>query len=141
MSQCSACGDNPCGCVDEEPVGHFGFGDGPNGSYCDLDIENNVWVEGVVDLSANPPKRGICMLDSMTPAQVIYTLQRTPQARCDLPKVTSNPDLLTLLARVQLLPTGNAEDQAQSRLNANHETLPFYNVFRGNPPYKPGNSK
>ena len=133
-------GSTPSGGVPEcgDPTGP---GNGPDGSYCDLNIENNVWVEGVVDLSASPPKRGICMLDSISYDQMVYVLQHTPQARCDLPKVTSSPELLALLDRVKLLPTGNAADAANRHANANPNDLPFYNVFRGNPPYKPGNSK
>lgn len=142
MSQCDDCGCDVCECeTGGEPIGHFGFGAGPNGSYCDLNIENNVWVEGVVDTTATPPKRGICMLDTMDQSQVVYVLRRTPQARCDLPKVTSNPELLELLSRVPLLPTGNASDLAQKQFNANPQTLPFYNTFKGRPPFKPGNSK
>ena len=124
-------------CADDEGNtnnGPWGPGSGPNGSYCDLDIENNVWVEGVVDLSVNPPKRGICMLDTMTDTQVVYTIQHNPQSRCDLPKVTSNPALLELLNRVPLLSTQNPGDASQKRHN--QKGLAYYNVFRGRPPAK-----
>lgn len=99
-------------------------------TYCDLDIVDNVWVEGVVDLSQN--KRGICMLNTMTREQVIYVLQHNPRARRDLPRVTSNPDLLQLLAEVPLLPTINSGDVQQRK--AARQGLPFYTVFRGRPP-------
>lgn len=128
-------------CEPSPNEGPYGPGAGPNGSYCDLDVENNVWVEGVVDLAANPPKRGICMLDTMQEHQVSYVLRHDPKARCDLPKVTSNPYLLALLGRVGLLSTGVRSDSEQRRHNTKQGSLPFYNQFGGKPPYKPGNSK
>lgn len=99
-------------------------------NYCDLDITNNVWVEGVVDLSQN--KRGICMLNTMTREQVIYVLQRNPQARMDLPRVTSNQDLLTLLDQVPLLSTKNYGDIEQRK--SARQGLPYYTLFRGRIP-------
>jgi hypothetical protein len=132
--------DDPCNPSSPDD-GPWGPGNGPNGSYCDLNIEDNVWVEGVVDLSASPQKRGICMLDTMSRQQVAYVLQHDPRARCDLPKVTSNPQLLAYLDQVQLLPTGNHADAQQRRANSRPGGLPFYNQFGGRPPYKPGNSQ
>lgn len=97
---------------------------------CDLDVVDNVWVEGVVDLSKG--QRGICMLDTMSRKQVIYVLQHDPKAREDLPRVTSNADLLTLLSQVKLLPTGTAGD-VLTRSNVRNG-LPFYSQFAGKPP-------
>lgn len=99
-------------------------------TFCDLDVTNNVWVEGIVDVPAG--KRGICMLDSLTVDQVIYILEHDPQARIDLPKVTSNEALRRLVAEVPLLPRQDAADVEQS-LDA-RAGLPFYTVFRGQPP-------
>lgn len=97
---------------------------------CDLDIENNVWVEGVVDLAAN--KRGICMLDTMSKAQIIDVLQHNPRARDDLKKVTSNAELLELVEKV---PLHSVHSPSQSMQSGNVRAgLPFYNVFRGRPP-------
>lgn len=101
-----------------------------SGTYCNLDIVNNVWVEGVVD--PDNGKRGICMLDTMSKEQVVYVLQHDPKARDDLPKVTSNPDLLNLLALVPLLGAPSVESTI-SRQSA-RTGLPYYNVFRGNIP-------
>jgi hypothetical protein len=95
-----------------------------------LNIENNVWVEGVVDIAAN--KRGICMLDTMTREQVVYVLQHDPKAREDLPKVTSNPVLLEMLDTVKILRTDTLDEHLQ-RASARNG-LPFYNIFRGNAP-------
>lgn len=97
---------------------------------CDLDIENNVWVEGVVDVAAN--KRGVCMLDTMSKAQIIDVLKHDPKARDDLPKVTSNAEVLELLNTIPLLGTVSYSQSLQS--NQVKAGLPFYNVFRGQPP-------
>lgn len=99
---------------------------------CDLNVVNNVWVEGDVNLAAG--KRGICMLDSLTAPQIIGILKHDPRAREDLPKVTSNPDLLQLLADTRLLPSVEMGDALQSRANRNPAAIPFYSVFRGRAP-------
>lgn len=136
-------GSNPLGpdpseigydeCIGDPETGSSGSGGGSgaqNGTYCDLDIVNNVWVEGVVD-PANG-KRGICMLDTMSKEQVVYVLQHDPKARDDLPKVTSNQDLRNLLAMVPLLGAPSYESKV-SRQSA-RTGLPYYNVFRGQIP-------
>lgn len=125
----SGCSNNSSGGVDPEQVGQEQCEE-TRTTYCDLDIENNVWVEGVVDIPAG--KRGICMLDTMSASQVIHVLQHDPRARRDLSRVTSSPDLLALLDRVSLLPTGNPADDAQ-RQDA-RRGLPFYTQFAGRPP-------
>ena len=99
---------------------------------CDLDVRNNVWVEGVVDLDHG--MRGICMLDQLSERQIIGILQHDPKARDDLPKVTSSPELRQLLAQTKLLPGTELEEELQQRSNRNPAALPFYNVFRGRPP-------
>ncbi len=92
---------------------------------CDRDIENNVWVDGVVDVAKG--LRGVCLLDTMTQEQFIYVIQRTPQARLDLPKVTSNAELLDTLARTPLLPT------TTERTPQGTKYVPYYSQFRGQP--------
>lgn len=92
---------------------------------CDRDIENNVWVEGVVDVAKG--HRGICLLDTMTQEQFIHVIQRTPKARLDLPKVTSNVELLELLARTPMLPT------TTERVPPGTRYVPYYSQFRGQP--------
>lgn len=99
---------------------------------CDLDVENNVWVEGVVDVAAG--KRGICMLDLLSRPQIVDILQRDPRAREDLPRVTSNPELRDLVAVTKLLPARDVSEELQSRAARNPAAIPFYSVFRGRPP-------
>ena len=99
---------------------------------CDLDVVDNVWVEGVVNLSAG--QRGICMLDSLSRQQVVYILEHDPKAREDLPKVTSNPELLGLLATTRLLPAVEQGGELQSRANRNPAGMPFYSLFGGRAP-------
>lgn len=99
---------------------------------CDLDVENNVWVEGVVDLSKG--MRGICMLDGLSRAQIVSILEHDPRAREDLPKVTSNAELRELLANTRLLPSQTLDEQVQQSQNRNPAGIPFYTVFRGRAP-------
>lgn len=99
---------------------------------CDLDVENNVWVEGVVDLAAG--KRGICMLDQLSRPQIVDILQRNPRAREDLPRVTSNPELRQLVVETPPLPAKELSEEMQTRAARNPAGFPFYSVFRGRPP-------
>lgn len=101
-------------------------------TFCDLDVTNNVWVEGVVDVAAG--KRGICMLDTLTRPQVVDILRHDPRAREDLPRVTSNGELLQMLHDIHLLPRVEVADDLQSRSNRDPASIPFYSVFRGRPP-------
>ena len=89
-------------------------------SLCDGDTTNNQWFEG-----------NVCLLDSLSSDQVIYSIQRNPVARVDLKRVTTCPELLELLDRVPLLPTTEESDLEQRRFNQG-DSLPFYNLFRGN---------
>lgn len=99
---------------------------------CDLDVENNVWVEGVVDLAGG--KRGICTLDYLNRPQIVDILRRDPRAREDLPRVTSNPELRQLVVDTQLYPAKELSEDLQSRSARNPSSFPFYSVFRGRPP-------
>lgn len=99
---------------------------------CDRDVENNVWVEGVVDVAAG--KRGICTLDFLSRQQIVDILQRDPRAREDLPRVTSNPELRQLVAMTKLLPATDLSEELQSRAARHPAGMPFYSVFRGRPP-------
>jgi hypothetical protein len=97
-------------------------GEPPFRSFCDGQTEGNYWCED-----------GKCLLDDMYPwrkDQVIYILEHTPQARHDLPLVTSCPELLHLLEEVPLLPTTQEDDEMQNAMNKN-DSLPFYTLYRG----------
>ena len=99
---------------------------------CDLDVRNNVWVEGVVDLAHG--KRGICMLDTLSQAQIVSILQHDPRAREDLPKVTSNAELRQLVVDTKLLPAVELSEELQQKQNRSPAGIPFYTVFRGRAP-------
>jgi len=99
---------------------------------CDLDVEDNVWVEGVVDLAAG--KRGICTLDYLNRPQIVDILRHDPRAREDLPRVTSNLELRQLVVDTQLYPAKEPSEELQSRSARNPASFPFYSVFRGRPP-------
>lgn len=101
-------------------------------TYCDRDRKNNVWVEGIVDENGNG---GVCMLDTMSEAQVISVIECDDRARADLKKVTSNPRLLELAEIVERLPTEVPEDKLQSEVNRAADSIPFYSIFRGQPPF------
>jgi len=96
---------------------------------CDLDRRCNVWVEGADANGAG----GICLLDTFDECQVVNSLQKSQRAKDDLLKVTSNEYLRNLANTVPLLPTANEGDQLQKELNQN--SIPFYSVFRGQPPF------
>jgi hypothetical protein len=96
----------------------------------------NVWVErgsSPNDVTAT----GVCMLDSMTDAQIAYSLERDDQARADLLTVTSDPHLLELARTVPKLPKVEVTDAEQALLNQpnNVGSIPFYALFRGQPPF------
>jgi hypothetical protein len=110
---------DPCECPEEVPVA----------SYCNLDRTNNVWVEGVVDENG---EGGICLLDTMTESQIIYSLQRDETARADLLRVTSDPHLVELANTIPRLPTVEEGDKLQTSMNRNAQSLPFYTLFKGN---------
>lgn len=100
---------------------------------CDGDRTNNLWVEG-----GDPSKgTGICLLDTLTLPQVVYSLQHNPRAAADLLRVTSDPTLRELAITVPLLSTVNETDAEQAELNRHDEAgaIPFYAIFRGQPPF------
>lgn len=114
---------NPCGCP---------------GSKCDLyrPGDKNVWVErGCSSVDVNAP--GVCLLNTMSLAQVIYVIEHDDVARQDLLKVTSDPELINLAMTVPRLSTVQDDDKLQSDVNRNHTPAsnPFYSLFRGQPPF------
>lgn len=86
-------------------------------------------------MDVNAP--GVCLLDTMSDAQIIYVLERDWKAREDLLKVTSDPHLRNLVASIAMLPTTQEDDKLQTDLNRNHASAsnPFYSLFRGQPPF------
>lgn len=101
------------------------------GTYCDRDRKNNVWVEGADAEGVG----GVCLLDTMTEAQVVGVLQVDETARADLRRVTSDAYLHGLADRVPRLPEINEGDESQKTLNNNTDSIPFYAIFRGQPPF------
>lgn len=122
-AMCS-CNEVPCICACPPPPRPRTF--------CDRDRKNNVWIEGVVDENGNG---GICMLDTMSRAQVISVIECDPVARADLKRVTSDPCLLELAEQVQPLPTEEPGDVLQKEMGRQADSIPFYSVFRGQPPF------
>lgn len=116
------CEQNPCACETAPRPS----------TYCDRDRVNNVWVEGVVDENGNG---GVCLLDTLCESQVIGVLQVDETARADLKRVTSDARLLELAETVPRLPTEEAGDKLQREVNRNGDSIPFYSVFRGQPPF------
>lgn len=136
MSSCG-CSSSPCSCTDttcagvESPCGET-ENQGPAcfRSLCDGQRANNVWVEGSVDENG---EGGICLLDTMELDQIINSIQRDPQARVDLLSVTTNEYLHNLARTIPQLPGVNEGDELQKEMNQN--TIPFYSIFRGQPPF------
>lgn len=95
-------------------------GEGPPPTLCDGDTTNNCWVEG-----------NVCLLDTMSKQQIVYSIEHNPKARDDLARVTTCEEILQLLKDVPLL-SGVQEDDAQQRVLNQSDCLPFYTVYRGN---------
>lgn len=105
---------------------------------CDLYVQgsDNVWVErGINPGDENAP--GVCMLDDMCDSQIINILERDEKAREDLLTVTSDQHLLELARTVPRLPSVEQTDVEQALINQpnNPGSIPFYAIFRGQPPF------
>lgn len=127
---CACCNSSPCDCVRAVVPERV--------TRCDRYVPGteNVWVER--GCSANDvTARGVCMLDTMTDAQISYCLERDERARADLLTVTSDPHLLELARTVPQLPKVELTDVEQALLNQpnNVGSIPFYALFRGQPPF------
>jgi hypothetical protein len=138
------CRKNPCECGRGQP----GNPCEPDRrcTLCDLYVPGtpNVWVErgyfspdlftaGVPDYSVT----GICALDTLKEHQIINIIERDDRARADLLKVTSDPYLRKLALTVPKLPTQELVDAEQLNQNRPNEpsSIPFYAIFRGQPPF------
>lgn len=102
---------------------------------CDGNRANNVWVER----GPNPgdeDRIGICLLDTMSEAQVIYSVQRNDRARADLLRVTTDPRLLEIARTVPRLTTVELSDEEQRDMNRANTaaSIPFYAIFQGRLP-------
>jgi hypothetical protein len=106
-------------------------------------VTPNVWISkassgtGLVGPDAPENVPGICLLNTMTDTQIIYTLERDEKARADLQKITSDKHLLYLARTVPRLPVVEEADAQQALLNRPNEPAqnPFYAIFRGQPPF------
>jgi hypothetical protein len=127
------CQSSPCSCDGSNPECPT-----PAITKCDRYIPGtkNVWVERG-DTPNDVNALGVCMLDTMCEEQVIESLRRDEQAREDLLKVTSDPRLLELARTVPRLPVVETMDAEQAYLNRSNtaESIPFYAIFRGQPPF------
>lgn len=126
------CQTTPCACAPDAACPPIA------GTRCDRYVtgSKNVWVErGCSPNDVTAP--GVCMLDTMTDCQIIHSLERDDVARADLLTVTSDPHLLELARTVPRLPTVEETDVEQSLLNQsnNSGSIPFYALFRGQPPF------
>lgn len=106
----------------------------PQPTKCDRDTLNNVWLEKG---TGGENCAGICLLDTLTPAQVIDIVERDPKARADLLRVTSDPTLLDIARHTKPLPTAEEADLQQKWVNKDEApaSIPFYALFRGQPPF------
>lgn len=99
---------------------------------CDGNTKDNVWVER----GPSPGDEdciGICLLDTMSEAQVIHSVERDDQARADLLRVTTDPRLLEIARTTPRLLTEEWSDTTQKTVNRSSESIPFYSIFRGRP--------
>jgi len=125
------CQNTPCSCASAECPD-------ASKSRCDKFVPGmkNVWIERG-DSPNDVNALGVCMLDTMCDEQIIYVLERDEQARMDLLQITSDPHLLELARTVPRLPTVEQMDVEQAQLNQpnNSGSIPFYSIFRGQPPF------
>lgn len=130
MSSCG-CNTTPCSCSPApDPV----CPPESKPTKCDLfrPGDKNCWVE-----KGDETARGVCMLDTMEECQIIYAIQRDERARADLLRVTSDERLRELATTVPRLPKVEEEDAQQALVNRPNsaESIPFYAIFRGQPPF------
>jgi hypothetical protein len=80
---------------------------------------------------------GICLLDTLTEAQVIFSVERNDVARADLLRVTTDPRLREIAETTPRLPVTEQDDEIQNDVNRNNTaaSIPFYAIFRGQPPF------
>lgn len=91
-------------------------------SLCTGDIANNIWYQN-----------GKCLLDNLRYEQVEFVLQRNPNAKPDLLRVTDDPTLLQIARESSLVISDIQDNLTPYRvINNPKQTLPFYYVFRGN---------
>lgn len=94
---------------------------------CDGDRTDNIWFE-----PGPPGFPGRCILDELTFEQVYYVLQRVPQAKPDLLRITSDPVLIQLANDSRLITDEIESGQKATDLINRQGTLPFYTLMRGN---------
>lgn len=99
---------------------------------CDRDRHDNVWVERGTEGAV-----GICLLDTLTEEQVINVIEKDDRARKDLLRVTSDERLLEIARETKRLTTAEEADLQQKWVNRNETpaAIPFYGLFRGQPPF------
>lgn len=75
---------------------------------------------------------GKCKLDELTWEQLYIILRKVPQAKADLLRITSDPQLQRLARETRLESDEIEDDKAMAdRINKTN-TIPFYTQFRGN---------
>lgn len=89
---------------------------------CTGDLTNNIWFQC-----------GKCQLDLLRYEQVEFILQRNPNAKSDLLRITNDPVLIQIAMETRMI-TDDIEDNLipYRVINNPQQTLPFYYVFRGN---------
>ena len=97
-------------------------------SHCTGQRYNNSWVIGDVNPATNTG--GVCILDTLTPEEIGCVLQKNPFARADLPKITSDPEVLALLEKYPLLSSDWPAEKEMNRIGAGPAPL-FYTHMGG----------
>ncbi len=93
---------------------------------CDGDKTDNIWFQ-----PGPPGFPGRCILDELTFEQVYYVLQRVPQAKPDLLRITSDPVLIQLANDSRLVTDEIESNQKAADMINKQGTLPFYTLMRG----------
>ncbi len=132
------CNSTPCSCSGSTALPDASECPPPPTTFCNLYRPGmtNVWVEkGPNPEDINCP--GICLLDTMSEAQIIWSIEHDEKARQDLLLVTTDPHLRELATTIPRLPVVEETDAEQALINRPNEPSgnPFYTIFRGQPPF------
>lgn len=102
-------------------------------TFCTGDTDNNMFF-----VMGAPGYPGQCRLDQMTFEQIYLLLERNPDAKRDLLKITTDPILMTLANETKMCNNEQIEDnRAMDLINKGtadgpDRTLPLYTLFKGN---------
>ena len=125
------CGRRPCVCGE----GRLQLSNNVNEfrgkcTVCTREVHNNIWHQPPPFYFKGP---GRCILDELTFGEVYNVLQKNPDAKKDLLRITTDPDLIALANHSALIQDPIESDlRATNLINKGPNSLPIYSLFYGN---------